>query len=943
MMAKLVAAMTLAVASPVFAQTILPGSVTGPEALSNAMCAADEILKKSASGGTVWRCDVDAGAGSGAPLNAEYVTTQDDATLTNDVFPSAADQTPVTTSSTAGTWTGLPDSDGATQKLQYDTTAHTFSAGTDDDIPETGDFGGLVGGVGIDNNGPGTLDLDLTEITCSPPLSCAATTITTSMNTNKLIGRGTAAVGVMEEITLGTNLSFAGTTLNATGGGDSISVGGSAATDANFLDSTWIDFVLDTAPTPDTITANVITNSIGNTQLRQGVATSVIGRSANSTGNVADIAATTYGQLMRRSSTDVLEFAFQDAVTIDADPSGSTYSDGIQAAVDACPGTGQCIVQLRCNTTYTIDTKSNWGGATSAVNIGSKDDLWIRGCGAGTLVTYTDNITTSPSTKTSLFDIAAGANNILMSDFEAVMHDTCTSGCGSLVDSGIITIGSDASYIQIWNMQLYSTEDVTSDATNGSLRNIYVTADTGFTPDKIPRRVWIFNNDIQASNRGVELQYCDHCWVTNNYINFLGKGDDSTTPGTCWGIIKYEGVGVELTGNIIKMGLDGYTNPLCFTSGIGIVADAGSVVEAGNNIGALVQQNTFDGLRTSNQIGVNISGYASSTITGNFFSSGQCSASATRSCYVDEDCEDLGGTCSASFGIGVAFTADATDNDARNRGNVVSGNTFKRFTDDNGSNCPIRFDAVSGTDPTENGDNVIADNVFWLSTTTDDGFCGDSTIRDRNRILGNYTVGSNDFSDSSLLGYLDSGTANPANNQGVVIDTNGDGSTITNDVLAFRSAAENFFLFPIREYPTTNGQIPKYNSANGDVEWATDSGGGGGGNTVEATVDFAVTGSTSCTAAAVPFPCCTGSGTGTCGAFDASIVVTGQAWVTGTSKIVCNPTMMSTADRPDGNDDALLDQLTTGTYARVAGTGFTIKAHAPMRAFGKFLIQCMGA
>ena len=44
-------------------------------------------------------------------------------------------------------------------------------------------------------------------------------TFTTSMATNKLIGRGTAGTGVMEEITLGTNLSFTGTTLNAAGGG----------------------------------------------------------------------------------------------------------------------------------------------------------------------------------------------------------------------------------------------------------------------------------------------------------------------------------------------------------------------------------------------------------------------------------------------------------------------------------------------------------------------------------------------------------------------------------------------------------------------------------------------------------------------------------------------------------------------------------------------------
>ena len=48
-------------------------------------------------------------------------------------------------------------------------------------------------------------------------------TITTSMNTNKLVGRGTAGVGVMEEITLGTGLSLTGTTLNATGGGGLLS------------------------------------------------------------------------------------------------------------------------------------------------------------------------------------------------------------------------------------------------------------------------------------------------------------------------------------------------------------------------------------------------------------------------------------------------------------------------------------------------------------------------------------------------------------------------------------------------------------------------------------------------------------------------------------------------------------------------------------------------
>jgi hypothetical protein len=82
---------------------------------------------------------------------------------------------------------------------------------------------------------------------------------------------------------------------------------------------------------------------------------------------------------------------------------------------------------------------------------------------------------------------------------------------------------------------------------------------------------------------------------------------------------------------------------------------------------------------------------------------------------------------------------------------------------------------------------------------------------------------------------------------------------------------------------------------------------------------------------------------GATGAYDATTTITGQAWVSGTSKIICSPTMFSTADRPDGSDDALLDELDVSAYARVAATGFTVKAHAPQRAFGRFIVHCTGA
>ena len=71
------------------------------------------------------------------------------------------------------TGTTLPDSDGATQKLQYDQATNAFVAGTDDDVPESGDFGnaddlettgaissGAVASAEIATDGINLVDLD---------------------------------------------------------------------------------------------------------------------------------------------------------------------------------------------------------------------------------------------------------------------------------------------------------------------------------------------------------------------------------------------------------------------------------------------------------------------------------------------------------------------------------------------------------------------------------------------------------------------------------------------------------------------------------------------------------------------------------------------------------------------------------------------------------------
>lgn len=81
--------------------------------------------------------------------------------------------------------------------------------------------------------------------------------------TNRLLGRSTAGAGPMEEITVGGDITQSG---------------------SNF-----------------TINANAVTDS----DIRQSSGLSVIGRSANTTGNVADIAAANDGEVLRRSGTAV--------------------------------------------------------------------------------------------------------------------------------------------------------------------------------------------------------------------------------------------------------------------------------------------------------------------------------------------------------------------------------------------------------------------------------------------------------------------------------------------------------------------------------------------------------------------------------------------------------------------------------------------------------------
>lgn len=98
----------------------------------------------------------------------------------------------------------------------------------------------------------------------------AATASGLTMSTNKLLGRNTATTGAIEEITLGTNLSFSGTTLNAAGGGGS----GTVTATAGSLTSNAV--VLGAGTTDTKVSTGITTDGAGAVTLTPAANTSAL-------------------------------------------------------------------------------------------------------------------------------------------------------------------------------------------------------------------------------------------------------------------------------------------------------------------------------------------------------------------------------------------------------------------------------------------------------------------------------------------------------------------------------------------------------------------------------------------------------------------------------------------------------------------------------------------
>ena len=130
---------------------------------------------------------------------------------------------------------------GATKtKITYDSKGLVTSGSdaTTADIADTTDKRYQTDNQKLYNDATSSIQTQLnskvTGVTASSPITSSGGTspvISTSMSTNKLIGRSSAGTGSMEEITVGTGLSLSGGTLSSTSTGSGILSGTASGTD----------------------------------------------------------------------------------------------------------------------------------------------------------------------------------------------------------------------------------------------------------------------------------------------------------------------------------------------------------------------------------------------------------------------------------------------------------------------------------------------------------------------------------------------------------------------------------------------------------------------------------------------------------------------------------------------------------------------------------------
>ncbi len=201
---------------------------------------------------------------------------------------------------------------------------------------------------------------------------------------------------------------------------------------------------------------------IGNAELRDGAATSVIGRSANSTGDPGDIAAAADGEVLRRDA-GVLGFGSIPIASVtslqaglDGKNSSVQFQDegtnlGAAGNVDTINVTGAGVVASRTGNAVTINVTAGGGGGetNTASNIGN------AGVGVFEVKSGVDLQFRNIAPGSARITVAEDSNNNILVDTPAVTLDAAYDN-SRIVDGAIdpttaVELGGTVNRVQIYS------------------------------------------------------------------------------------------------------------------------------------------------------------------------------------------------------------------------------------------------------------------------------------------------------------------------------------------------------------------------------------------------------------------------------------------------------------------------------------------------------------
>ena len=383
-----------------------------------------------------------------------------------------------------------PTITGATKtKITYDSKGLVTSGSdaTTADIADTTDKRYQTDNQKLYNDATSSIQTQLnskvTGVTASSPITSSGGTspvISTSMSTNKLIGRSSAGTGSMEEITVGTGLSLSGGTLSSTSTGSGILSGTASGTDTYTVTISGVtaynnqDAYLIRFTNGNTTGCTLNINSIGAVTLYRNNNGALIG------GDIIDGAEMLCIYNSTLSAFQVIGTAPNTLLAYVTNAETSTITKG--QAVYAFGGTGD---RLKVKLAY------NTSDATSASTLGIVLSTSIAANQKGLIIMQgqLDGL--------SLFPTATWADGdpVFLSATPGGVTKTKQYAPNHLVYLGIVTTAS-----------------------NGSAGRMYVKVQNGYELDEL------HNVQAQSPNNNDTLYYDNSVsqWKTNSIAGILG-------------------------------------------------------------------------------------------------------------------------------------------------------------------------------------------------------------------------------------------------------------------------------------------------------------------------------------------------------------------------------------------------------------------------------------